>query len=82
MVSVSQCSGSHAWVSPGGCKVTAAGSRQGGYCMNSTVLAACLCYRRAGDLRSEQGRAAVDACHARYCEALQVSQGVLEAASS
>lgn len=35
-----------------------------------------------GDLRSEQGRAAVDACHARYCEALQVSQGVLEAASS
>lgn len=28
-------------------------------------------HARAGDLRSDEGRAHVDACHARYCEALQ-----------
>ena len=29
------------------------------------------CPRAAGDLRSEAGRAHVDACHALYCAALQ-----------
>lgn len=31
----------------------------------------CTSLAPAGDLRSEEGAALVDACHARYCEALQ-----------
>lgn len=39
--------------------------------LNAATLCPPHARTRAGDLRSEEGRVHVDACHARYCEALQ-----------